>query len=51
MLYRDFYALKGEYPKTIAFFKQALKLDNSFLPVYILMGHVFLEMKIILSAV
>ena len=47
----NFYALKGEHPKAIAFFKRALKLDNSFLPVYTLMGHEFLEMKIISSAV
>ena len=47
----NFYALKGEHPKAIAFFKRALKLDNSYLPVYTLMGHEFLEMKIISSAV
>ena len=47
----NFYALKGEHPKAIAFFKRALKLDNNFLPVYTLMGHEFLEMKIISSAV
>ena len=47
----NFYALKGEHPKAIAFFKRALKLDNNYLPVYTLMGHEFLEMKIISSAV
>ena len=47
----NFYALKGEHPKAIAFFKRALKLDNGYLPVYTLMGHEFLEMKIISSAV
>ena len=47
----NLYALKGEHPKAIAFFKRALKLDNGYLPVYTLMGHEFLEMKIISSAV
>ena len=47
----NFYALFADHPKAIAFFKRALKLDSNYSPVYTLMGHEFLELKIISSAV
>ena len=47
----NYYALKGEHPKAVSFFKRAVKLDNSFLYAWTLMGHEYLEMKIISAAV
>ena len=47
----NYYALKGDHPKAVAYFKRAIKLDYSFLPAWTLMGHEYLEMKIISAAI
>ena len=47
----NYYALKGDHPKAVAYFKRATKLDYSFLPAWTLMGHEYLEMKIISAAI
>ncbi|MCQ2818658.1 MAG: tetratricopeptide repeat protein [archaeon] len=47
----NFFALKGDHPKAVTYFKRAIKLDYSFLSAWILMGHEYLEMKLISSAI
>ena len=47
----NYYALKGDHPKAVAYFKRAVKLDYTFLPAWTLMGHEYLEMKIIPAAI
>ena len=47
----NYYALKGDHPKAVTYFTRAIKLDFSFLSAWILMGHEYLEMKLITSAI
>lgn len=47
----NFYGLKGDHAKSVIYFKRAIKLDYNFLPAWTLMGHEYLEMKNIPSAI
>lgn len=41
----NYYSLKGEHEKSVAYFQRALNLNRSFTPAWILMGHEFMEMR------
>ena len=41
----NYYSLKGQHEKAIVYFRRALRLNNSFLSAWTLMGHEFVEMR------
>ncbi|KAI9886998.1 MAG: Anaphase-promoting complex subunit 23 [Watsoniomyces obsoletus] len=41
----NYYSLKSDHEKAIAYFRRALNLDRSFLSAWTLMGHEYVEMK------
>lgn len=47
----NYHSLMSEHDKAIAYFKQALTLDRSFLAAWTLIGHEYLELKKVASAI
>lgn len=41
----NYYSLKAQHDKAVAYFQRALRLDRKFLCAWTLMGHEFIEMK------
>ena len=47
----NYYSLIGDHPKAALYFQRAIKLDRNFLAAYTLLGHEFLEIKNVTSAI
>lgn len=47
----NYYSLMGEHEKSITYFKRALALDRYFISAYTLIGHEYLELKLMPNAI
>lgn len=41
----NYYSLRGQHEKAVVYFRRALRLDQSYLPAWTLMGHEYVELK------
>ena len=47
----NYYSLKSEHEKAVAYFRQALKVNRNYLAAWTLLGHEYLELKNTTAAV
>ena len=47
----NYYSLVGNHVQAAKYFQRAISLDRTFLPAYTLLGHEYLELKNVTSAI